>query len=101
MSRSRDIQGFVAWCDEFVHQVMDHNGTVMSTEFAEQVNLLRRAARVEDIDIPPIKDEETLYSVLDEFRYRLGPILRAEDSLLAKEIDDQLKRLLAPHVWRY
>ena len=89
MSRApRAIDGFVAWCDEFVGNVKDNNGTSMPMEFAEQLGFLSNAARSEHLNIPDINDDETLCKVLDELKYRIkGGKYRANGRSLTEDFD--------------
>ena len=43
-----EVSGFLAWCDAFVGEVKDNNGTPMAMEWGEQLGLLRGALEPKD-----------------------------------------------------
>lgn len=90
MSRaSRAIDGFVAWCDEFVGNVKDNNGTSMPREFAEQLEFLREASVDGKLNIPDIHDEADVVPIIDELKYRLKPAV-AQNCGIAIDLDSFL-----------
>lgn len=91
-----DIQGFVAWCDEFVHQVMDHNGTTMTTELDEQLGILRASTEFKGLEIPDLKGDEDVVKLIDELKYRLKPAFRTE-SPIALALNTALNRIIIDH----
>ena len=95
MSSTAAIRGFIAWCEEFVGRVEDHNGTRMGMEFEEQLELLRRdAERPSRMIIPDIEDDKALVTVLDELMYRMRPALRTNKNCLTQGLRHELSRFI-------
>jgi hypothetical protein len=85
------IDGFVAWCMEFVYEVRDVRGTRMPMEWGEQLEFLRNAAVDEVVNIPDISDDETLVKVIDELKYRIkGGRYGANGRSLTEDFDTML-----------
>jgi len=95
MNATAAIRGFIAWCEEFVDQVLDHNESLMTVEFNEQIAILQTATEVVDLEIPDIKSDEMLVKVLDELKYRIkGGKYNAEGRSLTEAFDWELSRFI-------
>ena len=98
MSSTAAIRGFIAWCEEFVGRVEDHNGTPMPMEFEEQLMLLKKdAERLDRMVIPDIEDDDMLVTVVDELMYRLKPALRGGKNTVALSLNSMLGDLIVIH----
>ena len=102
------INGFVAWCREFVGDVYDTSSIMMPREWEEQLDFLEAAAKDNVLNIPDIRTNEDAARVIDELKYRLKPLMVRPhlDFQVAVALNEALNKIIThykldgdPHVF--
>jgi pyruvate-formate lyase-activating enzyme len=88
------VSGFKAWCDEFVEQVLDHNGKSIWRDFDEQLGFLQDHAEPRAVQIPDIMTDEDAVKVIDEVLYRLKRCNKSDANPLCLDLHLNLTEMV-------